>query len=138
MTGDSTYKTGYRKPPKDSQFKKGKSGNPKGRPKEARNLRTMFDDVMLEEVEYMANGKKRRRPALELILRRLCQGAIKGEHKAIDMVIRLSQQIGMSQPEPVPIGGLLDEDKAILEEFAERSTGSTEPPIGPKSPEGGK
>jgi len=29
----SEYKIGYGKPPKSSQFKRGKSGNPKGRPR---------------------------------------------------------------------------------------------------------
>ena len=34
------YDTGYRKPPKASQFKKGQSGNKAGRPKAAPNTRT--------------------------------------------------------------------------------------------------
>ena len=31
------YKVGYGKPPQDTRFKPGRSGNPKGRPKGARN-----------------------------------------------------------------------------------------------------
>ena len=33
----TNYEVGYGKPPEASKFKKGKSGNPKGRPKGARN-----------------------------------------------------------------------------------------------------
>lgn len=34
--GDSDYEVGYGKPPKATQFVKGQSGNPKGRPRKAR------------------------------------------------------------------------------------------------------
>lgn len=138
MADDSNYKTGYGKPPRDSQFKMGQSGNPKGRPKGTRNVRTMFEDVMLEEVAYTDKGKKRCRQALELILLQLRQSAIKGDTKATEMILRYFQQFGMSRPEPEPIGGLLDEDKAILEDFAEQAITATRPPDEPTGQGGAK
>ena len=41
----SDYEVGYKKPPKDTQFKPGQSGNPLGRPKGTKNLKT---DLMEE------------------------------------------------------------------------------------------
>lgn len=36
--GPTGYAVGYRKPPRNTRFKKGQSGNPKGRPKGSRNM----------------------------------------------------------------------------------------------------
>ena len=38
---DPTYPIGYKKPPRDTQFKPGQSGNFKGRPKGAKNFATV-------------------------------------------------------------------------------------------------
>jgi hypothetical protein len=42
---DGSYDIGFRKPPKESQFTKGKSGNPAGRPKGAKSIFTILGEV---------------------------------------------------------------------------------------------
>ena len=50
--------TGYARPPKGHQFKPGQSGNPGGRPKGARNLRTDLTRMMKKHVLVRENGKQ--------------------------------------------------------------------------------
>ena len=53
------YQVGYGKPPKNSQFKPGQSGNPKGRPKGAKNLSTELLEELQEQVKVSEDGKQK-------------------------------------------------------------------------------
>ena len=68
-------KVGYGKPPKHSQFKKGQSGNPKGRPKEVKAhmpVSRIIRHSVSEEVQGQVNGKTRKMTKLEAIIEVQC------------------------------------------------------------------
>jgi hypothetical protein len=58
VTNDS-YEIGYGKPPKQTQFQKGRSGNPKGRPKVAKNLPALILKIFGEKIVVKSQGKTR-------------------------------------------------------------------------------
>jgi hypothetical protein len=81
------YEVGYGKPPKQGQFKPGRSGNPKGRPKGRKNQKTAFEEVMGEPIPVTQNGKTRKRPAFEVALIQIRQAALNGDPKAQKMLL---------------------------------------------------
>jgi len=83
------WETGYAKPPVETRFAPGKSGNPKGRPKGTKNVATIVRTIADEPVEYTSRGKKRRAPAKEVILRRQQLNALAGDRKAAEFIIDL-------------------------------------------------
>jgi Family of unknown function (DUF5681) len=89
------YEIGYKKPPKSGQFKKGKSGNPKGRPKNVKNktptqLLNLYLSTMVTVVE---NGDKKTITLLEALQRRLVAGALKGDAYAMRLIQKELQNI---------------------------------------------
>ena len=69
----SDYAVGYGRPPKETQFTPGKSGNPNGRRKGSRSVGAILKDIIEQRIAVTENGKTRRMPALEVMLRRLRQ-----------------------------------------------------------------
>ena len=80
---------GYGKPPKHSQFKKGQSGNAKGRPRGKRNMASLVSDVLAQKVTITANGKRKRVSSETALLLRLREKALGGDLRALHMLLSL-------------------------------------------------
>lgn len=75
---ESEYEVGYGKPPSNTQFKKGQSGNPKGRRKGGKNMHTIMKDVLEQTVTIKEDGQTRRVKYSEAFVRQLAANALKG------------------------------------------------------------
>lgn len=77
---------GYGRPPKHSQFKPGQSGNPRGRPKQSRSLRTYLRKALDEIVEVNEQGRPRKMTKREVIARQTVNQAMKGNLKSLAVI----------------------------------------------------
>lgn len=72
---------GYGKPPAATRFKKGMSGNPKGRPKN-KHKSVPYDAVLGQMVTIREDGRERRVTAAEAFLLQLTQRGLAGDSAA--------------------------------------------------------
>ena len=88
-----TYAVGFGRPPLHSRFKPGQSGNPKGRPKQSQNLRTIVKQVSNEQIQIREGDRPRRMPRMEALVRTTFTRAFK-DPKALASLMVLLRQCG--------------------------------------------
>jgi Family of unknown function (DUF5681) len=89
---DGPYEVGYGKPPQSGQFTKGKSGNPKGRPKGSRNLATIVLRESRQPVRLSGPQGTRTVTKLQATVMQLGNKAAQGELRATREFLPLVQR----------------------------------------------
>jgi hypothetical protein len=94
---DNDGPVGYRKPPRRTRFKKGQSGNPRGRPKSARSPANLFWAVMAKSLIVTENGSRKKISMLEAILTQLANQSASGKFQATKLCLELLKYLESKQ-----------------------------------------
>jgi uncharacterized protein DUF5681 len=118
--GEGDYRVGYGRPPIDTRFKRGQSGNPKGRPPGANNLATLLNEALNELVVIRENGGRKRVSKRKAAFKQLVNEAAKGNWRALKLLVDVLQDIERrTEPQTEETSfGLADEK--VLEQLKAR------------------
>lgn len=106
QNASSSYDVGYRKPPVATRFKSGRSGNPKGRPKGARNKEPALGEERLKSIILaeayrtirVSEGKREINiPMAQAVVRALAVNAARGQVRAQQVFATLLSQTETSR-----------------------------------------
>ena len=113
-----SYEVGYKKPPKHTRFKKGQSGNPKGRPKGSRNFSTDVKATLSQSVRVTEGGKAKTISTQLATLLRLREAALRCDARALDRLLELAGRY--NDEVSIETREIGDSDAKILEAYETR------------------
>src|SRR5271154_1330380 len=87
------YAVGYGKPPTSKQFRKGTSGNPKGRPRGSKSLSTIVKETLDEKVVVRENGRRGKITMLAAMIKQQANKAVSGDQRAVRYLIELNLRL---------------------------------------------
>jgi len=111
---------GYGKPPSSTQFVKGRSGNPNGRPKGSQNLATLLAKAGRQRVRISENGRTRHVTKFEATMLQLLNKAASGDLKAIAELLDWIKSFAASDQTALAAAAPHETDKAVMKSIIER------------------
>jgi hypothetical protein len=110
---------GFGQPPKRSQFKKGTSGNPRGRPKKVSSFKIDLATELQEKIVIMEDGKERRMSKQQAFIKALTAAAITKDIRAVNALLGCMKLFGVGADEQTAESVDTD-DLDILENYLDR------------------
>ena len=119
----SDFEIGYGKPPLHTRFKPGKSGNPSGRPKGARNAVNVLRDELAEVITITENGKTKRITKLQGMVKAAVVKGLKGDPRpmihTLGLIDKLHAQQLTDPDAPIKVTLVFEEEELRALEKAE-------------------
>ncbi|MCJ2049242.1 DUF5681 domain-containing protein [Methylobacterium sp. J-070] len=136
---EDVERVGYKRPPKRTRFRKGQSGNPKGRPKGSLNestLRGLIAEQWLDgTMKIVEGGRERQVARLVVLLKKQAELAFKGDRKAINDCFALIFRVAVADSAQRTRDETTAEDEAILRNHCSDVLDAED--IGPGRPDDG-
>jgi hypothetical protein len=117
---------GYGKPPQSTRFRKGHSGNPKGRPKGRKTLAALLMQALTETVFINENGRRRKVSKLEVMTKQLANKAATADLGAMKLLFGMIQLLDdRDAPAATNAIELSEADHDVIRELVSRLRNST-------------
>jgi hypothetical protein len=107
------------KPPRDTRFKKGQSGNPNGRPKKVASFKADLAAELQQKLVLVENGKQQRVSKQRAFVKTLVAAAIKKDIRAVNALLACMRYFGVGAEEQTAESVDTD-DLDILQNYLER------------------
>lgn len=108
-----------RRPPKNTRFKKGQSGNPNGRPKKVSSFKADLAAELQQKLVLVENGKQQRVSKQRAFVKTLVAAAIKKDIRAVNALLACMRYFGVGAEEQIAESFDTD-DLDILENYLAR------------------
>ena len=117
MVDDSEI--GYGKPPKNTRFQKGRSGNPQGRPRQAPSFKADLAAELQQTLAVTENGKQLTVTKQQAILKMLTTAALK-DVRAASVLLDVARKLGVGAENETSEHGSSEDDAALLDDYIQR------------------
>jgi hypothetical protein len=115
------YEVGYGKPPRHTRFKKGQSGNPRGRPSGSKNLKTLLNEALNERVVVTEEGGRRHITKREAIVTQLVNRSATADLRALKILLdTLRDMEGQTEPASSETAEFSEADEKVIEQLRAR------------------
>jgi hypothetical protein len=115
------YEVGYGKPPLHTRFKKGQSGNPRGRPKGSKNLPTLLSEALNEPVVVAENGRRRKITMRQAIIKQLVKRSASADLRAMKILLDMVRDLeGQTEPASLETAEFSEADEKVLDQLRSR------------------
>jgi hypothetical protein len=115
--GLGNYEVGYRRPPAETRFQPGKSGNPRGHPKGLKSIGTLLVQMLGRWITVQENGRQRRMRMQDVIVQGLVNDAARRDAHALRQLFALMDRYCGPDQQEADSASLLPDDQAIIEDF---------------------
>ena len=115
------YEVGYGKPPCHTRFRKGQSGNPRGRPAGSKNLKTLLSKALNQSVIVTENGGQKKITKREAIITQLVNRSATADLRAIKILLDILRDIeGQSEVTSPETASFSAADEKVIAQLRER------------------
>ena len=114
------YVVGYGKPALHARFQKGRSGNPKGRPRGKKNMSTLLSAALDAAIIVVENGRRKKISKREAIITQLVNKSASADLKATQIVLAMLQDVEARADDSSDSATFTEADQEIIQRIQAR------------------